>query len=62
MHFCVHGKRRNTFKKRDGYVIPYVNGCIDSLGDAAVVSGLDTNSGYWKVQIDESGSEKNALT
>ena len=36
--------------------------CIDTLGNAAIFTTLDCNSGYWKIEIDEADRYKTTFT
>ena len=36
---------------RDAYSIPRIDECIDSLGDAQIISTLDASSDYWQITI-----------
>jgi hypothetical protein len=36
--------------------------CIDSLGEAAIVTTLDCNSGYWQIQVDQADRDKTTFT
>jgi hypothetical protein len=44
--FCVDYRRLNAITIPDTYPLPRMDECIDSLGDAAVFTTLDCNSGY----------------
>lgn len=43
---CVDCRKLNAITKRESYRIPRMDECIDSLGEAAIFSTLDKNSGY----------------
>ena len=51
LRFCVNYKHLNAITVLDSYPIPRMDECIDSLGGAEVFSTLDSNSGYWQVDI-----------
>ena len=55
--FCVDYRRLNSVTVRDSYPLPRMDDCIDSLGEAAVFTTLDANSGYWQVPIREEDQE-----
>mgnify|MGYP006048027623 FL=1 len=44
--FCVDYRRLNAITVRDSYLLPRMDECIDSLGDARIFSTLDCNAGY----------------
>ncbi len=46
LRFCVDYRRLNALTVKDTYPIPRIDDCIDSLGDAALFTTLDCNSGY----------------
>lgn len=49
--FCVDYRRLNALTVRDTYPIPRMDECIDSLGDAKVLTTLDCNAGYWQISL-----------
>lgn len=52
----------NEVPVRDSYPIPHMDECIDSLGDAAIFTSLDANSGYWPIEMDETDKDKTNFT
>lgn len=56
--FFVEYRRVNTVTLLDSYPIPRMEECIDSVGEAKVFSTLDTNAGYWQIEIDDAEKEK----
>lgn len=58
----VDYRKCNVLTKRDSYSIPRTNECIDSLGNTAVFSILDANSGYCRIETDEADRDKTACT
>ena len=46
LRFCVDYRLLNAKTAADLYPLPRMGDCIDSLGDAAVFTTLDRNSGY----------------
>lgn len=59
---CVDYQKLNSGKKRDHFSFPIINGCIQSLGDATIVSTLDPNSGHWQIEKVEKDWDKEAST
>lgn len=60
--FCVDYRRLNTLTINDSYPLPRMNDCIDSLGEAAVLTNLDCNSGQWQVPVAELDTYNSAFT
>lgn len=56
--FCVDYRQLNAVTVRDSYPLPRMDDCIDFLGDAAVFSTLDCNSGYWQIPVAEEDKDK----
>jgi hypothetical protein len=62
MRFCIDYRRLNTVTVRDSYLLPRMDDCIDSIGDASVFSTLDCNSGYWQIPVSPEYKEKTTFT
>lgn len=62
LRFYVNYRRLNTFEKQDRYLFPSMDECIGSIGDGAVPSILDANSGYCQAEINETDHDKTAFT
>lgn len=62
LRFYADYQRLNAVTKRDSYPILLINECTDSLAAAAVLSTLDANSGYWKIEIHKADRDKTAST
>lgn len=60
--FCVDYRRLTAVTKRDSYPIPCMDKCINYLGEVAVFSTPDANSGNWQVKVDEADQDKTAFT
>lgn len=51
--FCVYFRRLNLISTKDSYPLPYMDECLDSLGEAKYFSTFDTNCGYWQLSLKE---------
>ena len=60
--FCIEYRRLNAKTVPDAYLLPHMDDCLDSLGDAAVFTTLDCNSGYWQVPIAPEDMDKTIFT
>jgi Reverse transcriptase (RNA-dependent DNA polymerase) len=60
--FCVDYRKFNAITVRDFYPLPRMYECIDSLGDAKMLSTLDCNSGYWQIRVRPEDREKTTFT
>ena len=60
--FCGDYRRLNAKRLADPYPLPRMDDCIDSLGDAAVFTTLDCNSGYWQILVAPEDRDKTTLT
>ena len=61
MRFCIDYRKLNAVTVRDSYPLPGMDECIDSLGEAAIFSTLDCNSGYWQIPLSKRDREKTAF-
>lgn len=52
--FYVCYRNPNAITKHDAYFISRMDQCINSLGEGAISSTLNANSGYWQIDIEES--------
>jgi Reverse transcriptase (RNA-dependent DNA polymerase)/RNase H-like domain found in reverse transcriptase len=62
IRFCVDYRRLNTVTRKDSYVLPRMDDCIDSLGTARYFSTLDDNAGYWQISVAPNDRGKTAFT
>ena len=62
LRFCIDLCRLNAKTVPDAYPLPRMDDCLDSLGDAAVFTTLDCNSGYWQVPIAPEDRDKTTFT
>eukprot|EP00171_Calliarthron_tuberculosum_P023404 IDg23404t1 len=60
--FCVDYRRLNAISLKDSYLLPRMDECIDSLGDAKFFSTLDCNWGFWQIPIREEDRDKTTFT
>jgi len=51
--FCIDYRKLNLMTVKDAYPIPRMDECIESLGDARVLSTLDCNAGYRQIPVAE---------
>jgi Reverse transcriptase (RNA-dependent DNA polymerase)/RNase H-like domain found in reverse transcriptase len=51
LRFCVDYRRLNAITVPNTYPLPRMDECIASLGDAAIFTTLDCNSGYWQIPV-----------
>jgi len=61
LRFCVEYRLLNAVSERDSYPLPRMDECIDSLGEAKVLSTLDCNARYWQVLIADGDRQKTAF-
>lgn len=52
----------NTVTICDSHPILRMGECTDSLGDVPILSTVDANSGYWKVEVAHENLDKTAFT
>jgi transposase InsO family protein len=62
LRFCVDYRRLNAITVPDTYPLPRMDECIDSLGDAAIFTTLDCNSGYWQIPVHPPDRDKTTFT
>jgi hypothetical protein len=61
VRICVDYRKLNALTIKDSYPLPRMDECLDSLGDATVLSTLDCNSGYWQILMKEEDQNKTAF-
>jgi Reverse transcriptase (RNA-dependent DNA polymerase) len=62
LRFCVDYRRLNAIAIPDTYSLPRMDECIDYLGDSAVFTTLDCNSGYWQIPVHPRDRDKTTFT
>ena len=58
MRFCADYSKQNAAIVRDSYALPRMDEYIESLDDSTVFTTLDSNSGYWRVEVAEDHRDK----
>jgi hypothetical protein len=58
----VDYRKLNAITVRDSYLLPRMDECIDSLGDAKIFTTLDCNSGYLQIPVRPEDREKTLFT
>lgn len=61
-HFCIDYRRLNLVTVKDAYPIPWLDECLESLGDAQMFSTLSCNAGYWPIPIAPEDKHLTAFT
>lgn len=61
LFFCVDYRKLNAFTIRGSYPIPCMDGCINVLKEATVLSTMSASSGYWEI-VDEHNCGNTTLT
>ena len=57
LRFCVDNRKLNALTVKESYPLPLIDECLDTLGDAAIFSTLDCNSGYWQIPVAETDKD-----
>lgn len=61
LDFCIDFRKLNNLTRWETYPILRVDECIESFDKATVFSILDSNSGWWKVEIEYKDRNKNVF-
>ena len=59
LRFCIDIRKLNNQTLKDAYLLPHIEGTLNSLQGSQWFSSLKPRSGYWQVKMDE---ESNPLT
>ncbi len=59
--FCADYRKLNASTIRDSYPIHPIDNCIDSLGEAEILTTLDLNSEYLQIPIHEANRNERAF-
>ena len=51
-------RRLNQVTVKDGYPLPSIPACLDSLAEATTYSTLDLQSGYWQITVSKTATER----
>lgn len=62
LRFCVDYRKLNDVTIRDAYPIQRMDDGLGSLGKVHVFFILDSNSGYWQIEIDDRDKGKTKFT
>ena len=62
LRFCIDLRKLNARTVKDAYSLPHIKDALDSLNGACIFTSLDLKSGYWQVELDESGIPLTAFT
>ena len=58
---CIDYRLLNNVTKKDGYPLPRIQDCLDSIGKAKYLSKIDLTSGYWQIEVNEHSIPKTAF-
>lgn len=61
LRFCVEYRNLKKMKIKDSHTFHRMDECIDSLGEAKVITTLDAYSGYWQVLISPKDTHKTSF-
>lgn len=59
--FCVDYRMLNNLNIWGSYPIPWLDKCVDSLGEQTIFLALDANGGYWNILFENADGEKTAF-
>ena len=62
LRFCVDYRKLNALTVKDSYPLPRIDEYLDTLGDTAIFSTLECNSGYWQIPVAEADRDKTTFT
>ncbi|KAK3768943.1 hypothetical protein RRG08_060379 [Elysia crispata] len=62
LRMCCDYRRLHEITRKDAFLIPRMEECIDALGGSKYFSTLDLASGYHQVEMAEEDKEKTAFT
>lgn len=51
--FCIYDRKLNLMTIKDAYPISRMDECIESLGEATIISTLHCAAGYWQITVAE---------
>ena len=61
MRFCVDYRKTNQLIKKDKFLLPKIDTCLDNLNGCCFYSSLDLCQGYWQKKIQEEDRDKTAF-
>ena len=62
VRFYVYYRRLNAKTVTEAYLLPCIDDCPDSLGDAKIFMTLACNAGYWQVPVAPEDRENTTFT
>ena len=60
--FCIDFCKLNARTKEDSYLLPKIQGAIESLDGAGCFSCLDLKVGFWQIAMDEASKQYTTFT
>ena len=61
LRYCIDYRALNKVTRKDGFPMPNIESCIDTLGGNMYMSTLDMAAGYYQLEIDERDRHKTAF-
>lgn len=58
---CIDYRLLNNVTKKDGYPLPRIQDCLDTVAGARYLSKIDLTSGYWQIEMDKDSVAKTAF-
>ena len=62
LHFCINFQHLNACTKNDSYLLPQIQGALESLMGTGHFSCLDLKSGFWQIRMDEASRQYTPFT
>lgn len=61
VRWCIEYRKLNYCTRKNAYLLPRIDMCLDCLARALIFSTMDLQSGYWQIVLKEKDSEKSAF-